>query len=75
MSRRPRHFFRTPVAEMPIVAPDVPAMRVTYCDRLVNHNAMFWRCACGASGRVRVSADGIPAGPDSFRHLPGGDPC
>jgi len=58
---------RSTVAEIPaVLAP--PEARITYCDRLVNYDARFWNCACGASGRVAVSKDGIPAGPESFRH-------
>jgi hypothetical protein len=77
VSRRHRSFFDRhpqPRAEVPLVLA-APEVRVTYCTRLVNYDARFWRCACGASGRVRVSPDGIPAGPESFRHTTGGEPC
>ena len=52
-------------------APTAPAS-VPLCDRLVQHNSLRWNCACGASGSVDRSADGIPYVDDEMlRHEPG----
>ena len=85
MSRRHRFYQpetpRVGVQEIALAVPlrHVPAVldapKLRWCDRLVNYDGLFWRCSCGAGGRVPVSADGIPSGPEGFRHLAGGEPC
>jgi hypothetical protein len=42
------------------------------CERLVSHDSLRWRCACGASGPVARSNDGIPyVTEEILRHTPG----
>lgn len=49
----------------------LPAM-VAGCQRLVQHDSVAWWCACGATGRMGRSNDGIPYVNDEIlRHAPG----
>lgn len=42
------------------------------CARLVQHDSLRWECACGASGPVARSGDGIPyVDAEVLRHAPG----
>lgn len=43
------------------------------CTReIVHHDSLFWRCACGGSGRVGRSKDGIPyVNEEILAHVPG----
>lgn len=42
------------------------------CDRLLIHDSLRWTCACGASGRVGRTSDGIPyLDAELVRHTPG----
>ncbi len=44
------------------------------CDRLIHHDSIAWRCACGARGPVGRSADGVPfVDAEILRHKPGRD--
>lgn len=43
-----------------------------WCSRFVTFDSLRWRCACGASGRVGRTADGIPdTSGDILLHRPG----
>lgn len=42
------------------------------CTRFVQHDSLHWTCACGATGRVGRSPDGMPFVTDELlRHQPG----
>jgi hypothetical protein len=42
------------------------------CDRFISFDSIRWRCACGATGRVGRTNDGIPdTSGDVLRHQPG----
>jgi hypothetical protein len=52
--------------------PGVMPPRANVCNRLIQHDSMAWWCACGATGRVGRSNDGIPfINEEILRHAPG----
>lgn len=49
-----------------------PVTLVAACQRLLQHDSVAWWCACGATGRVGRSNDGIPfVNEEILRHAPG----
>lgn len=52
--------------------PPEPEQQQEVCDRLVNHDSLRWTCACGGSGPVARSLDGMPfVNEEMLRHEPG----
>lgn len=43
------------------------------CDRLLTYDSVFWRCGCGATGRVGRTSEGMPAIDAAVRRHPPGE--
>ena len=73
--RAPQQARREPVpVEDPRTVATVaePASPEPHCERLVQNDSLRWTCACGASGLVGRSVDGIPyVNAEILRHEPG----
>lgn len=53
-------------------APPPTEVRAADCNRFVSFDSLRWRCACGASGRVGRTPDGMPdTSGDVLRHPAG----
>ncbi len=58
--------------EDPRVLASVAESPPVRCGRLVQHDSLRWRCACGGSGPVGRSPDGMPyVNDEMLRHAPG----
>lgn len=60
LETKTRQTFRSVLEEGGLKPPLSITVAPPRCRRMVRHDSLKWTCACGASGPVGRSADGIP---------------